>query len=82
MDMKISDQNSGISLEEARRLAQSDAGKKLFSALQQSHNAQLQNAMEQANAGNYAAVKESNSQIMNTPEVQAFLRQMGGGGNG
>lgn len=82
MDKKNTDLNGSISMEEARRLAQSDAGKKLYSALRQSHGEQLQSAMEQANAGNFSAVKETITQMMNTPEIQAFLRQMGGSGNG
>ena len=82
MDKTNTEQSGTISMEEAKRLAQSDAGKKLYSALQQSHREQLQSAMEQATAGNYSAVRETITQMMNTPEVKAFLRQMGGGGNG
>ncbi len=73
------DRNAGnISIEEAKKLAQSDAGKKLYAALQQSHGQQLQNAMAQANAGDFSAVKSTLSQMMNSPEVQALLQQMGG----
>ena len=80
MDKKHSEH--GISMEEAKRLAQSDAGKKLYASLQQSHGDQLQNAMKQATEGNYSAVKEAITKMMETPEVKAFLRQMGGNSNG
>lgn len=82
MDKQNTEQSGRISMEDAKRLAQSDAGRKLYSALQQSHSQQLQSAMEQATAGNYSAVQETITQMMNTPEVKAFLQQMGGSGNG
>lgn len=81
MDKKNTETKS-ISMEEAKRMAQSDAGKKLYSALQQSHGEQLQNAIAQATAGDYSAVRETITQMMNTPEVKAFLQQMGGNSNG
>ncbi len=71
-----------ISMEEAKKLAQSSAGQKLFNALQQSHGSQLQSAMQQASAGNYTEVKKAMAEIMNTPEVKAFLKQMGGTSDG
>ena len=79
---KNTEQNSSFSVEEAKKLAQSEAGKKLYSALQQSHGQQLQSAMEQASAGNYTEVKKTLTEMMNTPEIKAFLRQMGGTNDG
>ena len=76
MDKK-NEGSGSLSMEEAKRLAQSAAGQKLYSALQQSHSQQLQSAMEQANAGDFSAVKKTITEMMNTPEVKAFLKQMG-----
>ncbi len=76
------DRSGNFSMEKAKKLAQSDAGQKLLSALQQSHGQQLQQAMDQANAGDLAAVKKAMADMMNTPEVKAFLRQMGGSNDG
>lgn len=81
MDNK-SDQIDSFSMEEAKRLAQSDAGQKLYSSLQQTHGQQLQDVMAQATAGNYTAVKKTISEMLNTPEVKAFLQQMGGSSDG
>lgn len=79
---KSAKHDGSFSMEEAKRLAQSDAGQRLYSALQQNHSQQLQDAITQANEGNYAAVRKAVSEMLNTPEVKAFLKQMGGNNDG
>ena len=81
MDNK-SKQPEGFSVDDAKKLAQSQAGQKLYSALQQSHGTQLQNAMDQVSSGNLQEAKNALTEILNTPEFKAFLQQMGGPGNG
>ena len=49
--------NHSFSMDDARRLAQTDAGKKLLALLQSQNSPQLQMAMEQASAGNYTQLK-------------------------
>lgn len=79
---KSAEQNRSYSVDDAKRLAQSDAGKKLYAALQQNHGQQLEDAITQANAGNFTAVRKTISEMLNTPEVKAFLQQMGGKNDG
>ena len=67
-----------FSMEEAMRLMNTDAGKKLLSHLQNSQDPGLQRAMDQASKGDYSQAKESLGRITSSPEIQALLRQMGG----
>lgn len=68
-----SDDLQGISMAEAMRLAQSDAGKSMLAQLQKSHGATMQKAMEQAQAGNMDKVKETLSALLSSPEGQALM---------
>ena len=74
--------SQGISMEEAKKLAQSEIGKKLFSTLQQTHGDKLHAAMAQASSGNYSEVKKAVTEMLNTPEVKEFFRQLGGSKDG
>lgn len=66
------------SMEEIKKIAQSDAGKNLYSALQRSHGSQLENAMEYASSGNLTEAKNALTEILNAPEFKTFLKQLGG----
>lgn len=68
---------SGEQIQEAMKLAQSDAGRQLYALLQQTQGQQLQSAMEQASAGNYDAVKKALSTMLSDPQAQKLLKQMG-----
>lgn len=71
--------NSGnFSIKEARRLAESPAGKQLISQLQNTGGDQLRNAVDQAAAGNYEAVKKTLAPLLASPEIQELLKQLGG----
>jgi len=61
---------------EAMQLANSDTGKKLLSQLRQTHGAELQQAMDQAAAGNYDQVRKAMSAAMQSPEIRAMLEQL------
>lgn len=75
--------NSGnFSIEDARRLAQTPAGKQLLSMLQGADSAQLQNAAQQAAAGNLEQAKQALAPLLNSPQIQALLNQLGGQLNG
>ena len=64
------------SKEQLMAMAQSDAGKKLIALLQQTNGAQLQQAMDQAAAGNYAQVKDTLSSVLNNEQAQKLLKEM------
>lgn len=70
-------QNShSFSMDDARRLAQTDAGKKLLALLQSQNSPQLQRAMEQASSGNYSQLKDTLGSLVASPEAQALLKQL------
>ena len=70
-----------FSMQEVMRLAQSDTGQQLLTLLKRENGAALQQAMEQAAAGDYAQVQKTMSSLLTSPEAQALLRQLGGNGN-
>ncbi len=71
-------QNNQEAIKEAMRLAQTVEGQQLIRLLQSTNSADLQSAMSKAAAGDYAAAKHALSAVLNNPEAQKLLRQMGG----
>lgn len=67
-----------FSMQDAMRLASTPAGQQLLALLQQSDTTALRNAMEQASVGNYEQAKQVLGPLMNSPDVQKLLRQLGG----
>ena len=63
----------GLSMAEAMKLAQSDAGKNMLEQLQKTHGSTLQTAMAQAQAGNMEQVKETLSALLSSPEGKALM---------
>jgi len=71
--------NSGnFSMQDIMHLANSPAGKKLISMLQQSDPTAIQKAMEQASAGDYAQAKQSLGPFLASDEVKKLIQQLGG----
>ena len=70
--------SQNFSMQEALRLANSDAGQRLLAILKQSDSAQLQQAMEQATAGNYESVQKTLSSLLASSEVKDLLKELGG----
>lgn len=68
--------NHSFSMDDARRLAETDAGKKLLALLQAQNSPQLQKAMAQATAGDYTQLKSTLGSLMASPEAQALLKQL------
>ncbi len=66
-----------MSMQEVLRLARSPAGQQLIAMLQQSGGDRLQQAMAQAAAGDYEAAKQALSGLLNTPQAQRLLEQLG-----
>lgn len=67
-----------FSMQDALRMAGSPAGQKLLALLQGSDNEKLQRAADQAAAGNYEGAKEALVPLLNSPQIQELLKQMGG----
>lgn len=67
-----------FSTEEIMRLAQSPAGKQLITLLQQGDSSQLQQAVSQAQSGNYTAASQTLSAMLSSPQAQKLLKELGG----
>lgn len=65
-------------MQEAMRLAKSPAGQQLLAMLQRSDTGEIQKAMDQAAAGDYAQAKQTMSSLLASPEIQKLLQQLGG----
>lgn len=64
-------------IRQAMQMAQSPEGQQLLRILKSGSGGDLQKAMASASSGDFAAVKQSLSTILNNPEAQKLLRQMG-----
>ncbi len=67
-----------FSMNEAMRLAKSDAGRKLFSMLREQNGDALNQAMADASAGDFEKVKKELAAMLASPQVQAMLAQLRG----
>lgn len=68
--------NHHFSMEEAQRLAQTEAGQKLLALLQSQNSPQLQSAIQQASIGNYTQLMKTLSAFMASPEARSLLMQL------
>ena len=73
--MQINSDN--LSMEEALRLAKSQASQRLFAALRAQNGEAMDRAMEQAAAGDYTQIKDTLSSLLASPEIKAMLEQIG-----
>lgn len=71
-------QNNRKAMEDALRMAQSEAGQQLLNMLKQSGGPDLDRAMNQAAAGDYAAAKALLANLMQNPQAQELMKRMGG----
>ncbi len=74
--------SENISMEKAMKMAQSDAGQRLFQAMQAQDGPSLNQAMADAQNGDYEKVRQRLSAMLELPEVRALLRQLQGEENG
>ena len=65
-----------FSLEEAKRLAQSEPGQKLLTLLQSQDAQTLHTAMNQASSGNYEQLRKTLGTLMSSPEARMLLNQL------
>lgn len=65
-----------FSMQEALRLAQSDAGQQLLAMLQSQHKDEMNAAMASAGSGDYQQVKKTLASFLSDPKTHALLRQL------
>lgn len=70
--------SSDFSMQEAQRLANSPLGQQLLAMLQQTDSATLSNITAQAQSGNMEEAKKALEPLLNSPQIRALLKQMGG----
>ena len=66
-----------FSMQEALRLAKSPAGQQLLAMLRQTDGEQLQQAMQQASAGDFAKAGQTISTLLSSPEAKGLLDELG-----
>lgn len=71
-------QNNQEMIRKAMELANSPQGQQLIRMLQLTNQADLQRAMDSAASGDYSAAKQTLNSLLNNPEAQKLLHQMGG----
>ena len=74
--------SDNFSMQEAIRLAQSEAGQQLRAMLRAQNGDVLNKAMDQAAAGDYSQARQTLSALLASPQVRAMLEQMGRQNNG
>ena len=70
--------SENFSMQEALRLVESPAGQQLLALLQQQGGDKVQQIADQAAAGNYENAMQSLKPLLDSPQVQALLRRLGG----
>lgn len=73
---KKNDRFGDFDIQQAMRLANSDAGRQLLNLLQSTQGKKLQDAMDQAAAGNYDQVKKTMQELMANDEAQQLMKKM------
>lgn len=68
-----------LSMEDARRLAQTEPGQKLITLLQSQDPRQLETAMTQASNGDYLQLRKTLEAFIRSPDAQALLKQLENG---
>lgn len=66
-----------LSIREAMRLANTEAGQQLLSMMKSSDPKKLQQAADEAAAGNYEQLKQTMSAFLSSPEARSLLEQLG-----
>ena len=67
-----------FSTEDIMRLAQSPAGQQLIALLRQGDTAKLQQAVTQAQSGDYTNASQTLNDLLSSPQAQKLLNQLGG----
>lgn len=67
---------NNFSVQEAMKLANSEAGQQLLALLRQKNSQELEQAMAKAAAGDYSQAKKSINQMLSNPQARALLEQL------
>lgn len=73
--------SDNFSMQEAMRLAQSEAGQQLFALLREQNSSAIDQAMTMAAAGDYTQAKQALASLMSSPQIRAMLEQIGRNSN-
>lgn len=65
-----------FSMEDALRLAKSDAGQRLLAILKQSDGQQLEKARDSAATGDYSSAMQALSSLLEREDVRKLLKQL------
>lgn len=65
-----------FSMQEALRLANSDAGQRLLALLKQSDGQQLEKARDSAAAGDYTGATQALSTLLEREDIRRLLKQL------
>ena len=68
--------SQNFSMQEALRLANSDAGQRLLALLRQNSDPGIRQAMTEAMAGDYTKAKDSLAGLMASPQVRQLLKEL------
>ena len=68
--------SQNFSMQEALRLANSDAGQRLLALLKQNDDPGIRQAMQQAATGDYTKIKDSLAGLMASPQVRQLLKEL------
>ena len=68
--------SQNFSMQDALRLANSDAGQRLLAILKQSDGQQLGKAMVSAAAGDYSSAMQALSSLLQREDVRSLLKQL------
>lgn len=73
---KKNDGFGDFDIQQAMRLANSDAGRQLLNLLQSTQGDKLKDAMDQAAAGNYDQVKKTMQELMANDQARKLMKKM------
>ena len=68
--------NGNFSMEEIKRLAQSDAGRQLMALLETQHGAAADTVRSSVHSGDMEQAKKALSAFLSDPKAQALLHQL------
>ena len=74
--------SDNFSIQDAMRLAQSEAGQQLIAMLKTQNGNAVDQAMEQAAAGDFGQARQTLTALLSSPQIRALLEQLGGDANG
>ena len=70
--------NQDFSMEDIMQMAKSPAGQQLIAMLKQGDTAKMEQAVAQAQSGNYTQASQTLSALLSSPEAQKLLKELGG----